>query len=60
MFYVVAQPNPQNEQPVLQDYPLELRLAECNIGDKKAVLSWVRLEGFRDARGERLGLPNLP
>lgn len=60
VFYVVPQPNPQNEQQVPRDYLLQLHVAVCNIGDKKAVLSRVRLEGFRGAQGEALSLPDAP
>ncbi len=60
IFYVVPQPNPQNEQQIPRDYLLQLHVAVCNIGDKKAVLSRVRLEGFRGAQGEMLSLPDAP
>lgn len=60
IFYVVPQPNPQNEQRIPRDYLLQLHVAVCNIGDKKAVLSRVRLEGFRGPEAEMLSLPDAP
>jgi hypothetical protein len=60
IFFVVPQPNPGNEQQVPRDYLLQLHVAVCNVGDKKAVLPRVRLEGFRSRDGEPLTLPDAP
>jgi hypothetical protein len=60
IFYVVPQPNPQNEQRVPPDCLLQLHVAVCDVGDKKAVLSRVRLEGLRRTQGETLILPDAP
>jgi hypothetical protein len=60
IFFVVPQPNPANEQQVPRDYLLQLHVAVCNVGDKKAVLSRVRLEGFRSPERDPLRLPDSP
>lgn len=39
------------------DYLLQLHVAVSNVGNKKAILSAIRLEGFRNDLGETIHLP---
>jgi hypothetical protein len=43
-----------------RDYLLQLHVAVCNVGDRKAVISAIRLKGFFTEDGTRAALPDAP
>lgn len=57
IFYIHPNPNPANEPQVPRQYLLQLHVAVSNVGDRKAILSAIRLEGFCSNTGETIHLP---
>lgn len=60
IFYVYPQPNPDNVQQQPVDYLLQLHVAVSNLGERKAILSSITINGFRTDRGEVVHLPDAP
>jgi hypothetical protein len=60
IFYVYPEPNQSGQQQIPVDYLLQLHVVVSNLGDRKAVLSAIQLEGFRNAAGAVVHLPDAP
>lgn len=60
IFYVVPKPAQPGERQVPRDFLLQLVVVICNVGDRKAVLSAVTLDGFIGRSGNVVRLPDLP
>jgi hypothetical protein len=58
IFFVVPQPSPLGERQIPRDYLLQLTVVICNVGDRKAILSAVRLDGFKGRSGKVVRLPD--
>lgn len=59
LFFIHTLPGPEDEQQPV-DYLFQLHVAVSNLGERKAILSAIRIEGFRTGREEVVHLPNAP
>lgn len=57
IFFIYPQPNPDNRQQTPIDYLLQLHVAVSNLGDRKAVLSGITIDGFHNQSGAIIHLP---
>lgn len=60
IFYIYPKPNPQGQQQIPVDYLFQLHVAVCNVGDRKAVLSRISVDGFKNETGGTIHLPGGP
>lgn len=61
IFYIYPlQDDPERGEVQPGDYLLQLHVAVANLGDRKAVLSIIRIDGFHNSAGEIVHLPGAP
>ena len=60
IFFIYPQPNPNDEAQQPVDYLFQLHVAVSNVGERKAIISAISVEGFRNGEGEAVHLPDAP